>query len=475
MTGPAVKVQFVVRGEGQFALDLLVELRRGDGPLHRQIEQALREAVRDGRLMAGTPLPSTRALARELEVSRGVVFEAYGQLAAEGYLVATPGGTTRVADRAEPLLPAMPSRAVRPAAPHDLLPGRPDLASFPRDAWASAWRRALRRVTDGQLGFPDPRGSAELREALAGFLGRSRAVVPDPQSIVVCTGATQAISLLCRVLIDRGIWQLAVEDPGFSLHRVTVERAGLEPVPVPVDGEGLDVDALAATGVRAVLCTPSHQMPTGVVLSPARRADLLTWAREVGGLVLEDDYDAEFRFDREPVGALQGLDPQHVAYLGSASKTLANALRLGWVVLPDELARPVAHERVAADGGGPVVEQLALADLLQRGEIDRHLRRMRRLYRRRRDALVAAVATHLPTAEVTGVAAGLHALVAVPGVDESRALHEARAAGVALVGLSELRVRPKPDAPAGLVVGYGHQPEAATARAIEALARAIRA
>jgi GntR family transcriptional regulator/MocR family aminotransferase len=300
-------------------------------------------------------------------------------------------------------------------------------------------------------------------------------VAPDPQRTVVCTGVTQGIALVCRVLRDHGHTQLAVEDPGFFLHRFTVERAGLEPVPVPVGGGGLDVGALAASGARAVLCTPSHQMPTGVVLSAAGRAELLAWAQEVDGVVIEDDYDAEYRFDREPIGALQGLDPSRVVYAGSASKALANALRLGWVVLPEQLARPVAHERIAADGGGAVLEQLTLADLIARGELDRHLRRTRRLYRRRRDALVAAVGEHIPGADVTGIAAGLHALVLLPeGTDEAAVLAGARAAGVALAGLSEMRVTPAPPgARAGLVIGYSHQPEAATARAIAVLGEAV--
>ena len=255
-------------------------------------------------------------------------------------------------------------------------------------------------------------------------------------------------------------------------------RAGLEPVAVPVDGEGLDVDALAASGARAVLVTPAHQMPTGVVLSPARRAELLAWADEVDGLVVEDDYDAELRFDREPVGALQGLDPSRVAYAGSASKALANALRLGWLLVPEALVRPLAEERMLADGGGAILEQLALADLIARGDLDRHLRRVRRLYRARRDALLAAIEEHLSGTEVTGVAAGLHALVildegADEGADEAAVLREARRAGIALNGLSELRVAARGDDRAGLVLGYGHLPEPALVRAVAALGAAV--
>jgi GntR family transcriptional regulator/MocR family aminotransferase len=459
--------------QGQFAPELLLPFDRAAGPLHRQIERALRDAVRDGRLRPGTPVPSTRAAARELGVSRGVVTEAYAQLVAEGYLVARQGAPTRVAEAPAPATRA--GRATRRAfrAPHDLMPGRPDLAAFPRGQWLAATRRALRRMPDAALGYPDPRGMPELRDALAAYLGRARAVAADPERIVVCSGVTQGIVLVARLLLERGERAIAVEDPGFHLHRWSLERAGLPPVGVPVDGEGIDVEALAATGARAVLVTPAHQMPTGVVLSPERRAALLTWAEEVDGLVVEDDYDAEYRFDRGPVGALQGLAPERVVYAGSASKSFAHGLRLGWLVLPERLATPVAFERLAADGGGPVLEQLALADLVDRGDLDRHLRRTRRDYRRRRAALLAALAEHLPEAEVTGVAAGLHALVLLPdGTDEEALLRRAAEAGVAVQGLASLRVattgRP------GLVLGYAHLPEPAIARAVAALAATAR-
>lgn len=460
--------------EGQL-LDLLLPLERGSDALHVQVEPSLREAIRTGRLVAGTALPSTRALARELDVSRGVVFEAYGQLAAEGYLVARQGAATRVAERAAAVPRARPARALEQlAAGHDLLPGRPDLSAFPRDAWLAALRRAVRMVPDAALGYPDPRGTVELRDALSAYLGRARAVAPDAQRTVITAGVTQGIVLLCRVLRAHGHTRLAVEDPGFHLHRWSVERAGLEPVGVPVDEDGLDVGAVAASGARAVLVTPAHQMPTGVVLAPARRAELLAWAHDADGLVIEDDYDAEYRFDREPVGALQGVDPERVAYAGSASKALANALRLGWLVLPGRLARAVAWERVAVDGGAPVLEQLALADLLARGELDRHLRRTRRLYRRRRDALVTAVGEHLPSGRLVGASAGLHALVLLdPALDEARVLSEARAGGVACHGLAELRVDRDGAGPPGVVLGYAHLTEPAIERAVAALGAAV--
>ncbi len=367
--------------EGQFALDLLLPLDREAGRLHRQIEQGLRDAIRAGRLVPGTALPSTRSVARELGVSRGVVTEAYAQLVAEGYLVARQGAPTRVAEAPEPSAPGGRASRRPSPAPYDLMPGRPDLAAFPRDQWLAATRRALRRMPDAALGYPDARGTPELRDALTAYLGRARAVAPDPERTVVCSGVTQGIVLIARVLHERGERAIAVEDPGFHLHRWSLERAGLEPVGVPVDEDGLDVGALAATGARAVLVTPAHQMPTGVVLSPERRAALIAWADAVDGLIVEDDYDAEYRFDRGPVGALQGLAPERVVYAGSASKSFAHGLRLGWLVLPERLATAVAVERLALDGGAPVLGQRARAAGLARGDLDRHLRRTRREYR----------------------------------------------------------------------------------------------
>jgi GntR family transcriptional regulator/MocR family aminotransferase len=365
---------------------------------------------------------------------------------------------------------------------HDLLPGRPDLTTFPRAAWAASWRRALRDAPDAALGYPDPRGSVTLRDALSAYLGRARAIAPDAQRTIIVNGVTQGVTLVARVLLAGGQTEIAVEDPGFNLHRWSLESAGLRTVGVPVDDEGLDVAALSASGVRAVLITPAHQMPLGVVLSPRRRAELLAWARDVDGLIVEDDYDAEYRFDRDPIGALQGLDPEHVVYAGSASKALANGLRLGWLVAPPALARPLAHQRYAADGGGAIVEQLALADYIARGELDRHLRRTRRTYRRKRDTLVTALSEHLPGAEVSGIAAGLHVTVAVPDVDEERLVEESRRAGLAFHTLTEMRVIPTSgEGPGtstllgmgvGIVLGYAHLSEPAIRRAVAVLGEA---
>ncbi len=458
--------------QGQYALDLLLDLPRGDGPLHRQIEQALRDGIRAGRLRPGAALPSTRALARELGVSRGVVFEAYGQLAAEGWIEARQGAPTRVADRTRAAAAPAPAAPAAPPLRFDLAPGRPDLSAFPREAWLAACRRVLRELPDAALGFPDVRGAPQLRTELAAYLGRARGIVPDPERTLVCSGVTQALALTCGVLRREGHRRLAVEDPGFHLHRYVVAHAGLEPVGVAVDEEGLDVAALEASGARAVLVTPAHQCPTGVVLSPGRRAALLAWAERVDGVVFEDDYDAEYRFDREPVGAVQALAPDRVVYSGSVAKTLAPALRVGWLVAPERFMAVLPQHKFAADGGTPLLDQLALADLIARGELDRHLRRTRRVYRRRRDALVAAVERHLPDAEVTGIAAGLHALLRLPdGVDEDRLLGGAVARGIAVLGLGAMRI--DSHGPPGLMLGYAHLPEPAIERGIRALAEVV--
>jgi GntR family transcriptional regulator/MocR family aminotransferase len=457
----------------QFGIDLLLRLDRSNGrSLRGQLEAELRDAIRSGRLHAGTALPSSRALARELGVSRGVVVEAYSQLAAEGYLHSRQGAATRVASVAPPRAPVDPAPPWEAPVRHDFRPQVPDLAAFPRRAWLASMRRALAAAPDARLGYGDPRGAAELRMALAAYLGRVRGVVGDAERTVVTTGIQQALTVLARALIARGARRIAVEEPGFFLHRRLLDRLDVEVVRVPVDGDGIEVDALAARDPDAVLVTPAHQMPTGAVLVPERRAALLAWAAEHDAVVIEDDYDGEYRYDREPVGALQGLDPERVVYLGSASKTLAPALRLGWLVLPSWLAEAAGEEKGWADGGSPVLEQLAFADFLERGELDRHLRRTRGIYRARRDALVAALARHLPGCPPAGVAAGLHLVVHLPErADEGAVLRRARERGVGLYGLSEHRIEPGPPA---LLLGYGRIAEPAIESGAAELAAAVR-
>src|SRR3954453_14416327 len=450
------------------APELLLALARGGSvPLRAQLEGQLREAVGSGRLAGGVRLPSSRALATELGVSRGVVVEAYGQLVAEGYLGARAGAAPVVADGVErrPVATAAEPGAV---ARYDLRPGTPDLGLFPRRAWAAAHRGALQEAADADLGYPDPAGHPRLRAALAEYLGRVRGVDADPSRIVVCGGVAEVLALVARVLVARGAVRLGVEDPSHFATRGLLEHHGLEVVPIAVDRHGVDVAALAAAAPDVVLVTPAHQFPTGVVLSAERRGALAAWARKTGALVVEDDYDAEYRYDRAPVGAVQGLAPEHVIHAHSVSKTLAPGLRLGWAVLPSRLAEDVAAEKRLSDLGTPVLEQLTLAAFLARGELDRHLRHTRPLYRRRRDALLAG----LPGLRAEGAAAGLHVHVQLPeGASEADVVAAAAARGVAVEPLGPHDMSGA-RAPA-LILGCSRLPEPALAEAAKRLMTAL--
>jgi GntR family transcriptional regulator/MocR family aminotransferase len=456
-------------------MELLLTLARRDGPepLHAQLERQLREAIRGGRLATGARLPATRVLAAELDVSRGVVVEAYAQLTAEGYLLTRRGAGTVVAAAARPAPAPQPPPHPRPV-PEDFHPGTPDLASFPRAAWLRSLRAVLRDAPHDALGYADPAGTAELRQALARYLSRARGVAVEAERTLVTSGLTQGVALAFRALRRRGARRVAVEDPGFMVHRGIAAHCGLEVVPLPVDAHGLVTDALADVDADVALVTPAHQMPLGGVLAPERRAALLAWAEAHDAYVIEDDYDAEHRYDREPVGALQGLAPERVIYAGCASKVLAPSLRLGWLVLPQALARRVAMEKALDDLGTSALDQLALADFLERGELDRHLRRMRPRYRARRDALIAALARALPSWRIgDGIAAGLHVVALLPeAADEAAFLAAAAERGMRLHGLAWFRTLPGPP---GLALGFGNASEPALARAVGQLARAAAA
>jgi GntR family transcriptional regulator / MocR family aminotransferase len=444
--------------------DLLLELDRTDAvPLHEQIEKAIREGIRAGRLLAGARLPSTRALAAELGVSRGVVSEAYGQLAAEGYLITRQGAPVRIARGVRgpqaPPTQGPPPRSFR----FDFDPGLPDLAGFPRDRWLRSLRVAWRGAPIDAIGHLDPRGDEGLRSALAEYLGRVRGAATDPEQILVCAGFTHAFSLLCRWLAERGAERIAVEDPGWHQHRVIAAAAGLEVVPVPVDDGGLKVDALEASGAAAVVVTPAHQFPTGALLASERRTALIEWAEREEGLIVEDDFDAELRHDRGGVGALQGLAPERVAHLGSASKRLAPGLRLGWALLPSWLAWQLAPAKAIGDGGHEAIGQLALRDFIERGELERHLRRMRLRYQRRRHALLEGLSRWLPEVRPAGGAAGVYELAMLPeGVDEAAFIAAAAREGIGLEGLALHRFGS--GGAAGLVLGFGCLPEPAIER-----------
>ena len=464
---------------------LLVRLdRSASQPLRSQLETSLREAIRDGRLRGGERLPSSRELARELGVSRGMVQECYGQLLAEGYLASRTGSATRVADIGERQAPLIPSPARKPAdhaLVADFRAGVPDLSSFPRMDWAWAVRQACGEVGSADLGYGDPRGSVMLREVLAGYLRRVRAADADPRQMVISTGCAQGVNLVLRALHrERGVSRVAFEDPGYGSAQSdeTVRAAaamGLQAAYVPVDEEGLVVSALAASGAQAVVVTPAHQSPTGVVLSAARRHALVDWAQRGGGYVIEDDYDSEFRYDKEPVGTLQGLAPDQVFLMGTASKALAPAVRLGWVHAPSPLVRAVAEEKEMSDRGSCTIDQLALATLLTSGRYDRHLRRMRTVYGARRAALVEAFARHSPGVRLTGLAAGFHAVAPLPAsADEAAVIAAARERRVGLYGIGAYRGTPDAAAPPALVIGFGNVGERAIDPAIAAIADLLR-
>ncbi len=455
------------------APELLLPLDRGlSEPLHRQLEHGLREAIRSGRLTCDTQLPSSRLLAEQLSVSRGVVVEAYEQLTAEGYLASRPGGTTLVACVTAPM-------AARPEPPpgtryrFDFRPGRPDLAEFPRLEWLRSMRNALDAAPNDRLGYLDGHGVPELRAALSSYLDRVRGTCSDAEDVVISAGFRQGIGLVGRALVARGARRVAWEDPSNHQYRGLLADLGLDLVGVPVDADGLRVDVLdALPRVDAVVVTPAHQYPVGSVLTPERRSALVAWARRTGALIVEDDYDAEYRYDREPIGAIQGLAPERVVYVGSASKVLAPGLRLGWLIAPADLSGPLAAARTDLDGGSSTIDQLALADFIERGELDRHLRRVRPTYRRRRDTLLASVERHLPSLDPSGASAGLHLLAWLPdGIDERAVMARAVAAGVGLNGLTRRRMTSV--GRGGLIFGYGTIAEREIEPAIRTLAEAI--
>jgi GntR family transcriptional regulator/MocR family aminotransferase len=450
-------------------VDLHLEIDREAGHLAAQVSSALREAVRQNSLAAGARLPATRQLADDLGVSRGVIVEAYDQLIAEGFLTAKPGAGTIVTSCAGSSAFWQGEGAPVPQSPvrYQLRPGIPDLSLFPRAHWLKHLRQVLARLPHEALGYPDPGGVPELREELANYLNRARAARAVPQSIVVVNGVALALSLTVRVLAREGRQVVAVEDPSGLGTQELLREAGAELVHVPVDGEGIDVSTLERSGAQVVILTPAHQFPTGVVLSPARRAALAAWARATGAYIVEDDYDAEFRFDRDPVGSLQGLLPGQVILTGSVSKSLSPGLRLGWMVAPPAIAEAVRHLRSVLDLGSPVLEQHTLASFLADGSYDRHLRRVRKVYRRKRDAMAEALTVHLPQSRVRGISAGLHLYAELPEhIDDQALAAAALKDGVSVYPVSPMRTLPGTP---GLVLGFASEPEHRIAEAVRLL------
>jgi GntR family transcriptional regulator/MocR family aminotransferase len=462
-------------------MDLLIDLDAVSGPSRRaRLELALRDAIREGRLAPGTRLPPTRQLCDELGVSRGVVVEAYAQLAAEGYLQTRRGAGTTVAAVAAPSRRPAPTGGTGPPVRYDLSPFDPALAQFPRTMLAGALTETIRHMPDAALGLPDPAGAPELRAALAGYLGRSRGVRAQPQQVLITAGTRHGFGLVWAALAQRGARAVAIESPGWAGARETVRAAGLATGRLDVAADGLDVGALThaaipgaaddaaadPVAVDAVAVAPAHQYPTGAVLSAPRRQALVGWAQTHGRLIAEDDYDAEYRYDRQPIGCLQGLAPEHVVYAGTTSKTLSPALRLGWLVLPTALVAPVTEIARTRGGAGSPLLQLALARLIERGDLDRHLRRERRRCQRRRQALLQALDQRLPDLRVTGASAGLFAVLELPdGVDEADAVRAAARRGI--------RCERRGTDPGALVLGYANLAPEAARPAVTALAAAI--
>jgi GntR family transcriptional regulator / MocR family aminotransferase len=451
-------------------VELLLSVSR-DAPLTlgAQIEDGLRRAIREGALRAGAQVPSTRDLARQLGVSRRIAVDAYSQLAAEGYLTLRQGARPRVSEAVAVAPTAGEAPRTAPLPRFDFTPSVPDVSAFPRAAWLRSLREAMGTITDWDLGYGDMQGMAPLRAALADYLGRVRGVVGGGDRVAITSGYQQGLGLVCQALAAAGARRIAVEDPSNRYQLDIARRAGLEPVPVRVDDAGIDVAAIGRAD--AVLVTPAHQHPTGALLSAERRAALCGWLREHDAIAIEDDYDAEYRYDRAAVGALQGLEPERVVYAGSASKTLAPALRLGWLVVPGALLDAVRAEKTLADRGTPRLDQLAFADFLARGELDRHLRRMRIRYRARRDALIEALADELPEAEVMGIAAGLHVTARLPGGDEDALRAEAARRRIRFETMRDFR--PDDDGPLTLMLGYGQLSEPAIRAGVRELAAAL--
>jgi GntR family transcriptional regulator/MocR family aminotransferase len=460
--------------------DLLIALDREAGPVGIQIQSGLRAAIRDRRLAAGERLPSTRRLAELLGVSRGTVVEVYEQLLAEGYVESVVGSGTRVATIAASRAPTRTSpgapRSTNPRVEIDFEYGIPDLGSVPLTEWSWAVTEATRTLPTAQLGDEDVAGSGHLREVVTAYHRRVRSGCATAADAVVVSGFRQGLAFTLAALARQGVRRIGLEDPGPREHDLVARRAGLDPVPVPVDEHGIDVGRLRESGARAVLLTPAHQCPTGGALAPSRRRDVIEWADEVDGVILEDDYDAEFRYDRQPVGSLQGLDADRVIALGSVSKTLAPAIRLGWVLAPPRYLPGIVEEKRLGSRGAPGLDQEALALLMETGRFDRHLRRVREIYRARRDVLSSETESAFGEGRLRGLDAGCHVLLRLPdGVSERSVAADAATMGVRVNPLGHYRFAgagSEPLAPA-LVLGFGNVDEQRIRRGIRALRAAV--
>ncbi|WP_100059443.1 MocR-like pyridoxine biosynthesis transcription factor PdxR [Leifsonia xyli] len=471
-------------------LDLHVAIG-GRGDRADRIYRQLRDAVLDGRLRRGERLPATRELAERLQVSRSTVSTAYERLTAEGYLEGRVGAGTFVAYTAAPVADGRPKRrsAARPAPgwrdlddplwteprpiAYDFSVGSPDPALFPLDTWRGYVAAELRGGFPRSSGYGDPAGVERLRAGIARHLGVARSVEAGPADVVVTSGAQQAFDLLARVLLRPGD-AVAMEDPGYPPVRQLFELAGARVVPVPVDEHGLRVDLLPPA--RLVYVTPSHQFPLGGVLPLERRVALLDWAARHDAVVVEDDYDSEFRFGARPLDPLQRLDAEgRVVYVGTFSKTMAPALRLGFVVAPPALLAAIRHAKRLTDWHNDTVTQRAMARLLDSGGFARHVRTATRVYAERHAVLEEAVGALAPDLRLVPSAAGLHLAVLqaeTGSFDARRVAERAAVAGVAVQPVSRFRVAAQ-GAPDGLLLGFGGIPAAQIPDGLRILVEAI--
>jgi GntR family transcriptional regulator / MocR family aminotransferase len=456
------------------ARDLLLLVDRArPAPVSRQIEEQMRSAIQSGAFAAGEQLPSTRVLAQDIGVSRGVIVRVYGQLAAEGYLSLRQGAapTVRAAVRFDPKTAASPDG--RPRILYNLRPHLPEVATFPRRAWLRAARESLEQARDADLTYGEEAGLWELRVEVANYLSRARGVLAHPERTLITAGSTHALSLVSRVLARRRQSTIAFENPSHYVLRAVASHGGQTVVAADVDDRGIRPDSIGTAD--AVYVSPAHQFPTGVVLTPERRTAVIEWAQETDAWIVEDDYDAEFRYDRAPIGALQGLAPERVIYIGSTGKTFAPGLRLGWAVLPQSLVDDVSRELLNSMLQVSGFDQLAFANFLRRGDFDRHLRRMRQLYRARRDLVVSLLGELLQDHRVRGIAAGLHVVLEMPSPAAASAVQaDAEEAGIVVETL-EQHAFADYVGPAGLLIGYGGLPEPSLEEAIRRLAKIVRA
>jgi GntR family transcriptional regulator/MocR family aminotransferase len=469
--------QLIPQRTGAEGFDFFLAVDRAcTTPLGRQIEDQMRSAIRSRRLQPGRELPSTRALARDLAVSRGVVVRAYAQLAAEGYLELRQGATPSVRDPGTDSTAAAPCRRGDGRAckvRYDLRPHLPEASLFPRHAWLRSLRHAVATAGNAELSYSGSRGLEQLRTEVSAYLGRARGIAAEPEQIIITAGCTHSLNLVFNMLARKGAASIGLENPSdFLVHRIA-ERSGLTPIGISLDEDGILVGELGAAAVPAVVVSAGHQFPTGSVLARERQAALMRWAARVGALVIEDEYDAALRPSWTAISAQDGLTRDRVVYLGSTGKTLSPAVRLGWAMLPKALATAYAEEVVTSVLQISAIEQLAFADFLRRGEFDRHLRQMRIVFRRRRAAVADAFEGALPHVRVHEAAAGLNMLIELPSIEQERAaLRQADARGIKLETVSR-HTLPGYKGPAGLLIGVGALQDGAISHVVEELTQVL--